>query len=232
MIEANPHSSPARLAVHGYLLAGGQSSRMGTDKALLHLGGHALLDRAVATLASICDDITVVGRGHPTLRHLPDAALSVGPVGGVAAALADLATRQASLALILPVDVPLLPATLLKALVHHWLQNPHLRVAYPIAELQPQPVISLIHGSALAAFDRALQTGQRRLRLVLETAIEPPGSLVRTHLTLAPDTLLADGQPLPWRPSAEEWRTRHLWFKNCNTPADLAELEAALTESY
>ena len=46
----------------GAVLAGGQSSRFGSDKALAVLYGQTLLTRAVATLAQWCDTVVVVGR--------------------------------------------------------------------------------------------------------------------------------------------------------------------------
>ena len=224
----NPGHSPKH-PVHGYLLAGGQSSRMGADKALLPLCGRTLLDRAAASLAAVCDDVTVVGRPHPTLRHIPDSATEIGPVGGVTAALRDLAARNLPWAFFLPVDVPLLPVGLLQALITFWLSRPRTRVAFPLVR-QPQPIISLVHVSALPAFDRALATQQHRLRLVLEAAAASPVSLAITQLAFRSGAVLADGQLLPWQPDAAECHLQPLWFSNCNTPADLAQLEAALTK--
>ena len=200
---------------------------MGSDKALLRLAGRTLLDRASALLSAVCTDITLVGRTHPTLRHLPDAAPQIGPVGGVTAALQDLAARQASWAFFLPVDVPLLPAGLLRSLLRLWLSTPTIRVAFPIADY-PQPAISLVHVSALPSFTHALATRQHRLRAVLEAAAATPGALATTRLAFRSGQILADSQPLSWQAAAEELLLQPLWFSNCNTPADLASLQASL----
>jgi molybdopterin-guanine dinucleotide biosynthesis protein A len=72
----------------GAVLAGGQSTRFGSDKALAELAGQTLLARAVETLASQCDAIVVVGRTEapvPCLADRPRAGM--GPLGGIAAAL-------------------------------------------------------------------------------------------------------------------------------------------------
>ena len=67
----------------GAVLAGGQSSRFGSDKALAALGGQTLLARAVASLEAQCDEVIVVGRGD-----VPDRPRSgMGPLGGINAAL-------------------------------------------------------------------------------------------------------------------------------------------------
>ncbi len=199
---------------------------MGTDKALLSLGNRTLLDRASFLLATVCSDVTIVGRQHPTIRNIPDAATHIGPIGGVTAGLADLAARRASWAFFLPVDVPLLPPCLAQALLNLWLSNPLTSVAFPIAD-HPQPVICLVHVSALPAFLQAVSVQQHRLRLVLEAAAKP-GALTPTPLAFHSGTLLAEDQPLSWQPTGAARRLQPFWFSNCNTPADLAELQTAI----
>lgn len=230
MPSSTTKQHPAPPEIHGYLLAGGQSSRMGTDKTTLSLDGHILLDRATTTLTTISTTVTVVGRPHPILRHIPDVAPNIGPVGGVTSALRDLHNRQAAWALFLPVDVPLLPAGLLQSLVSLWLADSHTRVAFPIAHDRPQPVISLIHSSALPAFEHALRVAQHRLRAVLESAASPH-AITRTHLTFCEGDTQADGHPLSWDPTPTERHLQPFWFSNCNTPADLAHLKQALRQA-
>ncbi len=72
----------------GAVLAGGRSSRFGSDKALAELGGHTLLVLAVETLSGWCDHVIVVGRERAPAPTLPDwPRADMGPLGGVAAAL-------------------------------------------------------------------------------------------------------------------------------------------------
>src|SRR3546814_5673419 len=53
-----------RVKTLGAVLAGGRSSRFGSDKALAMLGGRTLLDHAQAALRPHCDALIVVGRGE------------------------------------------------------------------------------------------------------------------------------------------------------------------------
>ena len=228
-------------AVHGYVLAGGQSSRMGTDKAMLSFGASTLLDRAVAALSLLCTDVTVVGRApSPTAsyRAIPDHLTGAGPVAGVEAALRDLATRGGTWAFFLPVDLPLLPGELLQALATHWLRDPSTRVAFPIVDRAPQPVVSLVHVTALPTLQRSLQRDQRRLRPALEVA----AAQLAKELGLTVDSVLrlpvltsrdghawADELPLDWHPSREQEQLSNLWFANANTPAELDHLRRAFT---
>ena len=75
-------------SILGAVLAGGKSSRFGSDKALAELDGHTLLARAVDALAAI---VRRRGRGRPRTAPAPSAARSaragMGPLGGIAAAL-------------------------------------------------------------------------------------------------------------------------------------------------
>lgn len=72
----------------GVVLAGGQSTRFGSDKALAEIDGHTLLALAVDTLAGWCDHVVVAGRAAAPAPTLPDWPRSgMGPLGGLAAAL-------------------------------------------------------------------------------------------------------------------------------------------------
>ncbi len=231
---------PIQPPIHGYILAGGQSSRMGTDKAVLPFGSSTLLDRASAALQLFCSDVTVVGRAeHPsTPRAIPDHITSAGPVAGIVSALADLAERRGTWAFFVPVDVPLLPGDLLRALVTDWLSHPLIRIAFPVADGTPQPVISLIHVAALAPLQHSLDLNQRRLRPALETAAAhlaeqlaaPVGNVLHTPTLATRDGfVLANGLRLPWQPSPEQLAIADLWFANANTPAELERLRGSAT---
>jgi molybdopterin-guanine dinucleotide biosynthesis protein A len=72
----------------GVVLAGGRSTRFGSDKALAEIEGHTLLALAVDTLAGWCDHVVVAGRAAAPAPTLPDwPRPDLGPLGGLAAAL-------------------------------------------------------------------------------------------------------------------------------------------------
>jgi len=72
----------------GAVLAGGQSRRFGSDKALAVLEGQTLLERAVGRLAGWCDAVVAVGRAEAPVPVVPDwPAPGMGPLGGFAGAL-------------------------------------------------------------------------------------------------------------------------------------------------
>jgi molybdenum cofactor guanylyltransferase len=102
------------------ILAGGRSSRMGRDKALLTVSGRTLLDRQVELCWSLGPGaVWVSGRAEDELRGvraraLPDDAPHQGPLGGLATVLG--ASRAAHV-LVLAVDMPAVTAQLLTGLL-------------------------------------------------------------------------------------------------------------------
>ena len=110
----------------GLVLAGGLARRMGGgDKALIRIGGAAILDRVLAVLRGRCDPIILNANGDPArfARYgLPVIADSVpdfaGPLAGILAGL-DWAAAHApgtEWVVSVPGDCPFLPADLVDRL--------------------------------------------------------------------------------------------------------------------
>lgn len=80
----------------GLLLAGGTSRRLGTDKALVEVGGVSLLARAEQCLRTVCDGPVVVASGDGEARpgagdrQVADRVAESGPLSAIAAGLEDL----------------------------------------------------------------------------------------------------------------------------------------------
>jgi len=103
-----------RLAWTGIVLAGGQSLRMGQDKALLRWQGRPLLEHMAALLVAAGAARVVVSGDYPDYQGVRDPLPQRGPLGGlhgVAQALDD------GLLLVVPVDMPALTPDLLMRLV-------------------------------------------------------------------------------------------------------------------
>ena len=72
----------------GVVLAGGGSTRFGSDKALAELGGHTLLARAFDTLTGFCELVVIAGRERGPGHCIPDwPQPNRGPLAGIAAGL-------------------------------------------------------------------------------------------------------------------------------------------------
>lgn len=129
----------------GAVLAGGLSSRFGSDKALAELGGHTLMALAVDALSGWCEHVVVVGRATAPAPTLPDWPRSgMGPLAGLAAALHLARDQGYDAVLTCGVDAALLPDDL-----------PGVLGAAP-ACLAAQPVIGLWPASAAPMLEELL----------------------------------------------------------------------------
>lgn len=114
--DARPGDAP----LTGVLLAGGMSLRMGRDKAMLDRDGRPLWRYVRAVMADAgCREVLVSGRPHdlrPDEPAVDDAAAGLGPLAGIAAALAARPAAGGHW-LVVPVDLPLLTADTLRLLL-------------------------------------------------------------------------------------------------------------------
>lgn len=86
----------------GVVLAGGQSSRMGQDKALLPFKGETLLHHQVQLLRHVCSRVVVSGE-YAGFDCVPDSVMKCGPISGIY----SVAKQFPSAALlVVPVDMP------------------------------------------------------------------------------------------------------------------------------
>lgn len=218
MIAARqPHRAAfTELVAEGFVLAGGRSSRMGRDKALVEFAGAPLIARAIHTLELAGLPASIAGARSDLSRFasvIPDTFANLGPLAGVHAALA---AGNAGFAVLIPVDMPLLPAPLLRCLLDRATRT---RAAVTCLRcngfLHPFPAI--LHRSLLSPLTRELQSGTetgcmkmwRKLAAPTATDMDAP----------AIESLLQTGQlsasPLP--PT--------LWLQSANTPQELQRLE-------
>ena len=104
-------------AVTAFVLAGGKSSRMGSDKALLELAGRPLLRHALDMARALTENVKIVGDPAKYAAFgivVPDVYHDRGPLGGIHAALVHSITE---LNLILATDLPFVEPEFLRHLI-------------------------------------------------------------------------------------------------------------------
>ena len=129
----------------GILLVGGASTRFGSPKELAEYEGETLADRAWRLLGEVCDERLAVGGGGLTDP-------GTGPVAAIAAGL-RVASHE--VAVVIPVDMPLLTGEALRLLTG---------ACRDAAVAQAGPLPCAVARRTLPAFE----TGERRLRIVLD----------------------------------------------------------------
>jgi molybdenum cofactor guanylyltransferase len=152
-------------AVAGLLLTGGASRRMGTDKALLEVGGQRLVDRAATALGAVADPVLEVGPGWSGLPAVREDPPGSGPLAAVATGVAALrAAGHHGPVIVLAVDMPRVSVALLRRLA----ERAGPATAVPRADGHPQVLCARYGPEALAAVDRLLAAGGRSLRKLVE----------------------------------------------------------------
>ncbi len=141
--------------IAGLILAGGRSSRMGTDKSAVQLGGKPLLEHAVRLLTPQVKTLAV-SANQPVASDLPVLVDSVGghagPLAGILAGLEWAATLKPApthLACV-PVDAPFFPADLVAKLAKSANDRDIIVArcngeAHPVFSLWPLTLAPLLH---------------------------------------------------------------------------------------
>ncbi len=186
-----------RPKVTGFVVAGGESQRMGRDKALLPWGEATLLDHTVRRLAACCDDVRILcgqkaryaDRGRPlVLDRVPGA----GPLGGV---LSGLESLDGELGLFLGVDLPAVSVAVLRHLLERAAGHD---AVVPRSPKGPEPLCAVYRRTCLPAIRGRVAGGDLKM-----TSFWPEVRM----LEVGPDELSAFGNPADL-------------FRNLNQPAD------------
>jgi molybdopterin-guanine dinucleotide biosynthesis protein A len=193
--------------VTAFVLAGGQSSRMGREKAMLELGGRTLLERALELALTVAAEAMVVGSRGEFERYgrlLEDVYPEQGPLGGIHAALWASPT---DLNLILAVDTPFLEARFLEFLIAQARESGAV-VAVPRTRDGFHPLAAVYRRAFRETAERALAEGRNKIDALfaeVETRVLEEEEL--RQLAFAP-----------------------VIFENLNTPEDLERARRRLGE--
>src|SRR5215213_786767 len=120
--------------VEAFILAGGASRRMGTDKSQLRIEQQTFTERIAETLLRITDLVTIVGRNDARFSSIPDIYPQWGALGGLHAALAAC---KRDWSIVVACDLPFVTAELFSFLAS--LRLGHEAVVPIQPDGRPQP---------------------------------------------------------------------------------------------
>ncbi|HKS08033.1 MAG TPA: molybdenum cofactor guanylyltransferase, partial [Pyrinomonadaceae bacterium] len=146
--------------LQAFILAGGQSRRMGRDKSQLLLENQTFTDRIAETLLKVTDSVTLVGAREPHSRFssVPDLYPEWGALGGLHAALAASSREWA---IVVACDLPFVTADLFNYLAS--LPDGHEAVVPLQLDGRPQPLSSLYRiEPCLQRATELIEAGKRR----------------------------------------------------------------------
>lgn len=216
-----PHLNRAAEAADAFILAGGRSSRMGQDKALIHFNGSPLIQHAIRLLqfaglnpriAGASSDLSTFAPVIPDQPTHP----GLGPLSGICAALDAASARYA---IFLPVDLPLLAPSLITYLLHHaQVTGSAITVASIGGFIETFPAV--MDRATAPSLRVSLASGDRKCLTAFQTAadaIETPFSVLPVEILLQAGHIAHPiGLPAP------------AWFLSINDSGNLTSAEALL----
>ncbi|HRF82022.1 MAG TPA: molybdenum cofactor guanylyltransferase [Flavobacteriales bacterium] len=181
----------------GVVLAGGKSSRMGRDKALIEQDGHTLIERALNILEPHVDELIIIGDpkryDHFGPLAMADDQPGNGPLGGIHTALRYAWNDRI---IVLACDMPNVNGSFVEYLKAHFTENAEAVVAQCDGQLEP--LAAIYSRKCLKVFGQQLANGALRMSDAIEA--------VRTRYVQV-------------CPGEEGWPTD--LFRNINAPGDL-----------
>lgn len=151
----------------GAILAGGDSSRMGTDKALLELGRSTLIGYVAEALTSVFQRVMVISNvpikySFLNLPTYPDIFHNCGPLGGIHSSLVHTASERV---FVVSCDTPYITHALLTYLAS---SANDTDAAVPTSEGRIHPLCAIYARRALSTITDQLQRQQLRLLDLLQ----------------------------------------------------------------
>ncbi len=163
------------------VLAGGRSSRFGSDKTRAELSGSAVLDHVLGAVAAArtlvpLDDAVVVGPwAPPGVRHEVEPVRFLGPAAAVAHGLAVVGAGRS---LVVAGDHPALVPDLLALLVARMGSTSTADAVVPIGPSGPEPLVACYRAEVATVAARRVDDGHRSMRGLLDELrvewVEPP----------------------------------------------------------
>jgi molybdopterin-guanine dinucleotide biosynthesis protein A len=196
---------------------------MGRDKALLDLGGRPLIEHAVRKPRRVCAEVRILAgaeegdfaRAQALGAYGPvvfDLHTGCGAIGGIEAALADSAYEWS---VMLPVDMPFVPADFLEGWIARvTAAGTRCRVAMLSVEGRAQPALCLLHREVGPLIAGAVARGEWKLMAALERAAEV---LAARHGLRREEVLRVEA-------------VDGIRWMNVNTPEEFAEAERRSAE--
>ena len=150
------------MGVTGIILAGGKSTRMGTEKGLQELCGKPLINYAIDVLSGICSNFIISSSSDAYqplgFKVVPDEFSGIGPMGGIYSALRQSDTQDN---LVISCDLPFVSAELLKFILSN---SQGYEVAVPWeGNMHYEPLCGFYNKSILDKINTFIKTGNYKL---------------------------------------------------------------------
>ncbi|TWO32729.1 molybdenum cofactor guanylyltransferase [Seonamhaeicola sediminis] len=154
--------------ITGIILAGGKSSRMGSDKGFIKLNNKRFVEYSIKALKPLVKDILIVSDNTDYnffgYKRIEDDIKDAGPVSGI---YSGLSASETDYNLILSCDIPLIKTSILEKLIDN------IDECSEIIQIESNgktmPLIALYKKQCAPTFLKSLKNNERHLRRVIST---------------------------------------------------------------
>ncbi len=179
-------------ALAAVILTGGQSTRMGQDKARLPLHGKRLIDVIAVQASEAGINALYVSGEMEDYTYITDLIPQCGPVGGICSSVLAL-ENQYKRVLFIPVDLPKLKPELLHLLIN----QPHEFACYPVDH--PLPCILPLNAKTYDHARTCLQTLAAGQKISVRGFLNELGAVTVNIPPALQNTLTNTNTPQQWR---------------------------------
>lgn len=148
--------------IDGYILAGGKSSRMGTDKGLLSFHGEPLVSGIIKQISPAVQEVFIVSNNAEYNKFgcdvIPDMIHDIGPAGGIHAALLHTDKPQV---FVLSCDMPFVTPEAIKYIIQ---QSTHPQITLPLHKGKIQPLFGVYSKNCLLKWRQIIEEGIFKLQ--------------------------------------------------------------------
>ncbi len=152
--------------ITGIILAGGKSSRMGTDKGFLLLNNKPFVQYSIDALKPLVSNIIIVSDNPDydtfELKRVTDITKNAGPVAGICSGLEASSTKYN---IILSCDIPLITSKVLQQLIANIDES--CQVIQAESKGKSMPLIAIYRNDVINTFNSLLKKDERRLRVAI-----------------------------------------------------------------
>jgi FdhD protein len=200
-----PHPEETKIeGVTAAILAGGSSSRMGTNKALLKVDGVPIIDRSYQILAHLFHEVIIVTNtpeeyAFLPCRKVPDIFPGIGSIAGLHSALAHSSTKRT---FVTACDMPFVEPAAIRYLCD--LQQGRYDAVIPFSAGGQEPLHAVYATQCKAVFENAIRDNERKILDIL--------ARMNTHLVTWDEIQLVNGSVKS--------------FLNVNTPEEYSAISA------
>lgn len=151
---------------HGYILAGGKSSRMGIDKGLMLLNGKAIVQYVIDQMQPVVGKLVIVSNNQEYSKFgfevINDLIHDIGPAGGIYSALNHSTTEKN---FIISCDMPFVNSDAIRFVVKNAFQS---EITIPLHHQNVEPLFGVYSKTCLPKWEELIGNGMLKMHDLIE----------------------------------------------------------------